>query len=83
MDFLTLKQNCQIEEYTISQGLNLIENASDEIYEKIKNSSISIISLSIDSATAVTHNDFRSQKGAFEAIVNAALFFKKMVIPFF
>ena len=74
MDFLTLKQNRQIEEYAISQGLNLIENASDEICEKIKNSSISIISLSIDSTTAATH---------FEAIVNAALFLKKMVLPFF
>ncbi|AEB28549.1 NAD(P)H-hydrate dehydratase [Francisella hispaniensis] len=35
MDFLTLKQNREIEEYAISQGLNLIENASDEIVKLI------------------------------------------------
>ncbi|APC91667.1 MULTISPECIES: bifunctional ADP-dependent NAD(P)H-hydrate dehydratase/NAD(P)H-hydrate epimerase [Francisella] len=37
MDFLTQKQNRQIEEYAISQGLNLIENASDEIVKLISN----------------------------------------------
>lgn len=35
MDFLTFKQNRQIEEYAISQGLNLIKNASDEIVKLI------------------------------------------------
>ncbi|MBK2356578.1 NAD(P)H-hydrate dehydratase [Francisella hispaniensis] len=35
MNFLTLKQNRQIEEYATSQGLNLIENASDEIVKLI------------------------------------------------
>ena len=63
MDFLTLKQNRQIEEYAISQGLNLIENASDEICEKIKNSSISIVSLSIDGATA--RRTMISEEGCF------------------
>ncbi|API86946.1 bifunctional ADP-dependent NAD(P)H-hydrate dehydratase/NAD(P)H-hydrate epimerase [Francisella uliginis] len=35
MTFLTEEQNRQIEEYAISQGLNLIENASDEIVKLI------------------------------------------------
>ncbi|MED7788261.1 NAD(P)H-hydrate dehydratase [Francisella sp. 19X1-34] len=35
MTFLTEKQNREIEEYAISQGLNLIENASDEIVKLI------------------------------------------------
>ncbi|WP_432773730.1 NAD(P)H-hydrate dehydratase [Francisella salimarina] len=35
MYFLTEKQNREIEEYAISQGLNLIENASDEIVKLI------------------------------------------------
>ncbi|MEY8703316.1 NAD(P)H-hydrate dehydratase [Francisella philomiragia] len=35
MQFLTEKQNREIEEYAISQGLNLIENASDEIVKLI------------------------------------------------
>ncbi|MWZ51325.1 bifunctional ADP-dependent NAD(P)H-hydrate dehydratase/NAD(P)H-hydrate epimerase [Francisella tularensis] len=37
MDFLTEKQNREIEEYAVSQGLNLIENASDEIVKLICN----------------------------------------------
>lgn len=37
MIFLTEKQNRQIEEHAISQGLNLIENASDEIVKLICN----------------------------------------------
>lgn len=35
MNFLNEKQSRQIEEYAISQGLNLIENASDEIVKFI------------------------------------------------
>ncbi|WP_150463972.1 NAD(P)H-hydrate dehydratase [Francisella sp. XLW-1] len=35
MYFLTEKQNREIEEYAISQGLNLIENASDEVVKLI------------------------------------------------
>lgn len=35
MHFLSKSQNRQIEEYAISQGLNLIENASDEIVNLI------------------------------------------------
>ncbi|WP_150468314.1 NAD(P)H-hydrate dehydratase [Francisella sp. SYW-9] len=35
MTFLTEKQNREIEEYAIAQGLNLIENASDEIAKLI------------------------------------------------
>ena len=37
MQFLTEKQNREIEEYAITQGLNLIENASDEIVKLICN----------------------------------------------
>lgn len=37
MQFLTEKQNREIEGYAITQGLNLIENASDEIVKLICN----------------------------------------------
>jgi len=72
----------ELAKYGANKGLRmaLATNGSlvtDEICEKIKNSRISIVSLSIDGATAETHDDFRSQKGAFEATVNAAKLFKK------
>ncbi|AJI57669.1 radical SAM additional 4Fe4S-binding SPASM domain protein [Francisella philomiragia] len=77
----------ELAKYGANKGLRmaLATNGSlvtDEICEKIKNSMISIVSLSIDGATAETHDDFRSQKGAFEATVNAAKLFKKHGIPF-
>ncbi len=55
---------------------------NDEICEKLKDSGIRIVSLSLDGATAEVHDDFRKQKGAFEATINAAKLLKKHGIEF-
>ncbi|KJR42795.1 radical SAM domain-containing protein [Candidatus Magnetoovum chiemensis] len=55
---------------------------SDEICEKIKESGIKIVSLSLDGSTASVHDDFRSQKGAFNGTINASKLFKKHRIDF-
>jgi len=52
------------------------------ICEKIKGSGIRIVSLSLDGATDVVHDDFRQQKGAFAGTINAARLFKKNGIEF-
>ncbi|MGE4547680.1 MAG: radical SAM protein [Desulfurella sp.] len=41
-----------------------------------------IVSLSLDGSNADIHDNFRAQKGAFEATINAAKLFKKYDIPF-
>jgi heme b synthase len=55
---------------------------TDEICENIKSSGIRIVSLSLDGSTEAVHDDFRSQKGAFEGTINAAHLFKKYGIEF-
>ena len=55
---------------------------NDEICEKIKESGIRIVSLSIDGSTAELHDDFRGQKGAFESTMKAAEYFRKHDIKF-
>lgn len=55
---------------------------TDEICEKIKSSEIRMVSLSLDGSTAEVHDDFRSQKGAFDGVINAARLFKKHGIQF-
>jgi radical SAM protein with 4Fe4S-binding SPASM domain len=55
---------------------------TDEICEKIKQSGIRIVSLSLDGADETVHDDFRSQKGAFAGTINAARLFKKHGIEF-
>lgn len=49
---------------------------------KIKESGLKIVSLSLDGSTAEVHDDFRSQRGAFDGVVNAAGLFKKHGIDF-
>jgi heme b synthase len=55
---------------------------SDEVCREMKAADIKIVSLSIDGATAETHDDFRQQKGAFEGTLAAAERFRKHGIEF-
>lgn len=55
---------------------------NDERCQKIKESGIRIVSLSLDGSTAAVHDDFRNQKGAFDGTVKAAGLFKKHGIEF-
>jgi len=55
---------------------------TESICEKIKDSGIKIVSLSLDGSTEEVHDDFRSQKGAFRGVINAARLFKKHNIEF-
>ncbi|MEW6108778.1 MAG: radical SAM protein [Nitrospirota bacterium] len=77
----------EIAEYGTGKGLRmcLATNGTlvnDEICEKIKSSGIKIVSLSLDGSVEAVHDDFRSQKGAFEGTVNAAKLFRKHGIEF-
>lgn len=55
---------------------------TDEMCLKIKASGIKIVSLSLDGSTEKVHDNFRNEKGAFNATVNAAKLFKKNGIEF-
>jgi heme b synthase len=55
---------------------------NDERCEKIKDSGIRIVSLSLDGSTENVHDDFRAQKGAFRGTVRAAELFRKHGIEF-
>jgi len=55
---------------------------TDEVCMKMKETSIRMVSLSIDGATAETHDDFRNQKGAFDGTIRAIELLKKYDIPF-
>lgn len=56
---------------------------TDEVCEKIKDSGIRIVSLSLDGPDAETHDDFRGGiKGAFDGVVKAAELFNKHGIKF-
>ena len=55
---------------------------TDDICEKIKSAGIRMVSLSLDGSTAGVHDDFRSQKGAYDGVINAATLFKKYDIQF-
>ncbi|GBE01569.1 antilisterial bacteriocin subtilosin biosynthesis protein AlbA [bacterium BMS3Abin08] len=54
----------------------------DERCERIKESGIKIVSLSLDGSTADVHDDFRKQRGAFEGTIRAAGLFRKHGIEF-
>jgi len=84
---LTRKDVFEIARYGTDKGLRmcLATNGTlvtDEICEKITQSGIRIVSLSLDGADAAVHDDFRSQKGAFAGTINAARLFKKHGIEF-
>jgi radical SAM protein with 4Fe4S-binding SPASM domain len=55
---------------------------NDEICRNIISSGIRIVSLSLDGATADTHDNFRAQAGAFDGVMHAAGLFKKHGIEF-
>jgi heme b synthase len=55
---------------------------TDEICQKIKASSIRIVSMSLDGSTEEVHDNFRNELGAFKGTINAAGLFKKHGIEF-
>ncbi len=55
---------------------------SKDICSRIKESGIRMVSLSLDGATAATHDNFRNQKGAFDGTMNAIRLFNRYNIPF-
>ena len=55
---------------------------TDSICEKINSSGIKIVSMSLDGSTAAVHDDFRNEKGAYDAVMHAAGLFKKHGIDF-
>jgi radical SAM protein with 4Fe4S-binding SPASM domain len=84
---LTRKDVFEIARYGTDKGLRmcLATNGTlvtDATCEKIKQSGIRIVSLSLDGADETVHDDFRSQKGAFAGTINAARLFKKHGIEF-
>ncbi len=77
----------EIARYGTDKGLRmcLATNGTlvnDEICEKIKNSGIRIVSLSLDGSEEKVHDNFRNQNGAFAGVINAARLFKKHGIEF-
>ncbi len=84
---LMRKDVFEIARYGTEKGLRmcLATNGTlvnDEICEKIKDSGIKIVSLSLDGAGEAVHDNFRNQKGAFAGSVNAAKLFKEHGIEF-
>ncbi|MFQ3574582.1 MAG: radical SAM protein [Thermodesulfovibrionales bacterium] len=76
-----------ISRYGTEKGLRmcLATNGSlitDNICRKIIDSGIRIVSLSLDGSTRDIHDNFRDQKGAFDAVMNAVALFKKNGIDF-
>ncbi|MEW6068739.1 MAG: radical SAM protein [Nitrospirota bacterium] len=84
---LLRKDVFEIAKYGTNKGLRmcLATNGTlvtDETCEKIKDSGIKIVSLSLDGSKEKIHDDFRNQKGAFAGSINAARLFKKHGIEF-
>lgn len=76
-----------IAQYGVKKGLRmcLATNGTlitPELCEKIKQSGIKMVSLSLDGSTAEGHDDFRKQSGAFDATVKAARYFSEHGIDF-
>ena len=55
---------------------------TDEICHKIKEAEIKMVSLSLDGATATTHDNFRNVQGAFDGTMRAIELFNRHKIPF-
>jgi AdoMet-dependent heme synthase len=77
----------QIARYGTDKGLRmcLATNGTlvnDETCQKIKDSGIRIVSLSLDGPDEKVHDDFRGQKGAFTGTIRAAGLFQKHGIEF-
>ena len=84
---LLRKDIFEVARYGTEKGLRmcLATNGTlvnDKICEKIKNSGIKIVSLSLDGSEETVHDNFRNQKGAFAGTINAAQLFQKHGIEF-
>jgi AdoMet-dependent heme synthase len=55
---------------------------SETVCGQIKATGIRMVSLSLDGASAATHDNFRNQAGAFDGTMNAIRLFNKHGIPF-
>ncbi|AEH22525.1 Radical SAM domain protein [Thermodesulfobacterium geofontis OPF15] len=55
---------------------------TEKIAQKIKNSKIARVSISLDGATKETHDNFRKMPGAFEGAIRGIEILKKQGIPF-
>ena len=55
---------------------------TQDICDKIKESGIRMVSLSLDGSTAEVHDNFRNVPGAFDGMINAARLFKENDIKF-
>jgi len=76
-----------IARYGTSKGLRMCiaTNGSlvtDEICREMVDAQIKMVSLSLDGSTAAFHDDFRSQPGAYEAVMRSTELFNKHGIPF-
>jgi len=77
----------EIASYGTEKGLRMCiaTNGSlvtDEICLKMKASGIRMVSMSLDGSNPATHDNFRSQPGAFEGVERAAALFNKHGIEF-
>jgi len=84
---LLRKDVFDIAAYGTSKGLRMAMATNgalvdDSVCEKIKESGIRIVSLSLDGSTAAIHDDFRKQPGAFQDTLRASELFKKHGIEF-
>jgi heme b synthase len=84
---LLRKDVFEIAKYGTEKGLRmcLATNGTlvtDDICEKIKESGIRIVSLSLDGSTKEVHDNFRNENGAFDGTINAARLFKRHGIEF-
>ncbi len=77
----------ELAEYGTKRGLRMAMATNgllvnDNVAEKIKESGIKIVSLSLDGASEEVHDNFRQVKGAFKGAIRAAKILKKHGIPF-
>ncbi len=84
---LLRKDVFQIARYGTDKGLRMCMATngtlvSDEVCEKIRDSGIRIVSLSLDGSEETVHDNFRGHKGAFAGAINAARLFRKHGIEF-
>ncbi|MCX8027864.1 MAG: radical SAM protein [Thermodesulfovibrionales bacterium] len=77
----------EIAQYGSKKGLRmcLATNGSlvtDEICKEILRSDIKMVSMSLDGSNSEIHDNFRDQKGSFDAVIKAIELFKKHKIDF-
>lgn len=83
-----LRKDCfDLAAYGTQKGLRmcLATNGTlvtDDICNKIKQSGIQMVSLSLDGSTAQVHDDFRQQPGAFDGVMHATKLFREHGISF-